>query len=249
MTLRGAKILKEADLIVYAASLVDEQVLEQRKPTARVLSSSNLHLEQVLFEMVASARRGEVVARVHSGDPSVYGAIQEQIDRLHQEGIPYEIVPGVSSVFAAAALLGRELTIPERSQTVILTRVEGRAGSIPEGSELHALARHPATLAIFLSAALGTEVRRQLLSGGLPEDQPVVIVKRASWPDQEVLWTTVGDLPQALREFKIHRQALILVGPSLSLPVSGTEAARSRLYDPEYTHLFRRAGGDRDSEA
>ncbi|MDA8195459.1 MAG: precorrin-4 C(11)-methyltransferase [Thermaerobacter sp.] len=238
ITVRGIEILRSADLVIYAGSLVSAELIAQSPGEAEKIDSSGLHLEEIVTRMVAGVRRGWRVARLHSGDPSVYGAIQEQIERLRAHQVPFEIVPGVSSVFAAAACLNTELTVPGVSQTVILTRTEGRSSPLPEGAALRELARIPATLAIFLSAALAGRVVDELRSGGLGDETPVAVVARVSWPDEITLWSTLGRLRADLRAAGIQRQALFLIGPALN---AQAVAATSRLYARDYTHMFRRS--------
>lgn len=239
LTVRGARILERADVVIYADSLIDQKVLEHCRADARILTSSNRDLGELVGIMTDSAQGGLTVARLQSGDPSLYGAISEQMQALQANGVPFEIIPGVSAVFAAAAVLERELTVPGISQTVILTRVEGRASAVPPASSLQALAQHRATIALFLSAALAGKVTRELVQAGYSSDAPAAIVYRATWEDQQIVWSTVGHLAEDLRLAGIHRQALILVGPFLT----AGQASRSKLYDASYSHLFRRSQG------
>lgn len=238
LTVRAERILQRADLILYADSLVDPEIAGLAKPGARVVGSAGMALPEIVGRMVGAARAGQLVARVHSGDPSLYGAIREQMVALAAEGIEYAVVPGVSSVFAAAAALGVELTVPEVSQTVILTRAEGRT-PVPEGQKLRDLARHGATLAIYLSVGMVEKVVAELLEGGYPPSTPAAVVYRASRPDQRVLRGTLAEMAETVRASGIDRQALILVGDALK-PVDGGEAsAVSKLYDPAFGHGYR----------
>lgn len=243
VTVRGMRIIRQADVILYADSLVSEALFSDLKPGAEVLKSSGMHLEEMVACMVERARAGQVVARVHSGDPSVYGAVWEQIHLFKRHGVPFEIVPGVSAAFAAAAAVGAELTVPEVSQTVIFTRTPGRASRMPEGAELREVAKIPATLAIFLSAALVHRVVSELRLAGLDEATPVVVAERVSWPDERIFHTTLKDLERTIKSNKITRQAMILVGRALDRELLETGAVPSRLYDKTYSHLFRRAKG------
>jgi precorrin-4/cobalt-precorrin-4 C11-methyltransferase len=236
ITVRGARAIGAADVVVWARSLVMEEVLEHARPDAEVIESTPLTLEDVLAVYERALRDDLVVARVHSGDPAIYGAIQEQIRFCIDRGLPYEIVPGVSSVAAAAAALGRELTVPERSQSLILTRRGGRT-PMPPGERVEALARHGTTMALFLSAARPRDLQRELLEGGYPPDTPCAVVYRASWPDEVVLRCRLEELGDRVREARINRQALILVGPGLD-----DAQTRSHLYHPGYGHRFRRLG-------
>ncbi len=238
ITLRGRDIIAQADLVVYADSLVDERIVAPaRARGARIVGSARLALEDILEEMVRAARRGAVVARVHSGDPAIYGAVHEQIVHLEAEGIPYEIVPGVPSAFAAAARLGVELTVPNLVQTVIFTRTAGRT-PMPPGEALRDLATHQATLAIHLSVTRITRVVEALLAGGYPPDTPVAVIYKVTWPDEQVLRGTLEDIAGRVRQAGFTRHAIILVGAALD--ARRTEPARrSRLYDRSHTHRFR----------
>jgi precorrin-4/cobalt-precorrin-4 C11-methyltransferase len=236
LTFRGARAIGAADVVVWARSLVMEAVLDHARTGAEVIESTPLTLEDVLAVYERAVQEGLVVARVHSGDPAIYGAIQEQIRFCAERGLPYEIVPGVSSVAAAAATLGRELTVPERSQSLILTRRGGRT-PMPDGERVEAFARHGTTMALFLSAARPRELQRDLLDGGYPPDTACAVVYRASWPDEVVLRCRLDQLGDRVREARINRQALILVGPGLD-----DARTRSHLYHPGYGHRFRRLG-------
>ena len=237
ITLRGARVIGSADVVVWARSLVMEELLAHARPGAELIDSSSRTLEDVLAVYERALADGLLVARVHSGDPSLYGAIQEQIRFCRERGLPYEIVPGVSSVGAAAAALGCELTVPERSQSLILTRRGGRT-PMPDAERVERLARHGTTMALFLSAARPHDLQRELLAGGYPPDTPCAVVYRASWPDELVIRCRLGELGDRVRQARVNRQALILVGPGLD----GDGQTRSHLYHPEYGHRFRRLG-------
>lgn len=236
LTLRGAAAIGAADVVVWARSLVMEEVLEHARPGAEIVESTPLTLEQVQEIYKRALAEGLVVARVHSGDPAIYGAIQEQIRFCAEIGLPYEIVPGVSSLAAAAAALGQELTIPETSQSLILTRQGGRT-PMPPGERIEDFARHGTTMALFLSAARPHDLQRQLLAGGYRAETPCAIVYRASWPEEKVIRCPLGELGDRVRAARIDRQALVLVGPGLE--DAGT---RSHLYHPDYGHRFRQLG-------
>ncbi|MCX7789275.1 MAG: precorrin-4 C(11)-methyltransferase, partial [Chloroflexaceae bacterium] len=238
ITVRGRDIIARADLILYADSLVDEAVpAAYARPTARVVGSAGLDLERIVALMVETARAGGVVARVHTGDPSLYGAIHEQMAALDEQGVPYEIVPGVTAAFAAAARLGVELTVPEVTQTLIVTRVAGRT-PVPPGEALRGLAAHGASLALYLSVGQIEQVVAELLAGGAyTPDTPVAVVYRATWPDERVITGTLADIAPQVREAGLTRHALILVGPALG---AARPATRSRLYAPEFAHGYRR---------
>jgi precorrin-4/cobalt-precorrin-4 C11-methyltransferase len=238
ITLRGARAIAAADVVLWAGSLVmEELVREHARDGAELVDSAPLTLEdqRVIYER--AAREGLRVARVHSGDPSLYSAVGEQIGILEEIGLPFEIVPGVSSLSAVAAALGCELTVPERAQSLILTRLEGRS-PMPAGERLRDLAAHRATIALFLSAGRAAEVQRELLAGGYPVQEPCAVVHRASWPDELVVRCTLGELAERVREAGITRHAIILIGPALR--EAGT---RSHLYDPRHRHRFREVVG------
>ncbi|MFQ3664117.1 MAG: precorrin-4 C(11)-methyltransferase, partial [Chloroflexaceae bacterium] len=239
ITVRGRDIIAQADLILYADSLVDEAVpATYASPAARVVGSAGLELEQIIALMVETARAGGVVARVHTGDPSLYGAIHEQMAALDEQGVPYEIVPGVTAAFAAAARLGVELTVPEVTQTLIITRVAGRT-PVPPGEALRDLATHGASLALYLSVSQIEHVVAALLAGGAySPDTPVAVVYRATWPDEQVTSGTLADIAARVREAGYTRHALILVGPALH---ASRPATRSRLYATGFVHGYRQA--------
>jgi len=243
ITVKGLRIIQEADVVVYTDSLVSEALIARARPDAEVLKSAGMTLEEIVAVLVDRARAGKAVARVHTGDPSVFGAVLEQIVALEREGIPYEIVPGVSAVFAAAAAARVELTVPEVCQTVILTRVEGRT-PMPKGERLRDLARHGGTLALFLSAALTKAVTAELRAAGWRDDTPVVVVYKATWPDERIIRTTLGELDAAVRRAGIRSHAMILAGQALDPALARSGAFRSRLYDPAFTHGFRKGKGE-----
>jgi precorrin-4/cobalt-precorrin-4 C11-methyltransferase len=238
ITLRGAERLAAADVVVWASSLVPGALLDHCRPGAAVHDSATMTLEDVLA-VYAAHDGGAAIVRLHSGDPSLYGAIQEQVDWCRAHGRPWEIVPGVSSVSAASALAGRELTIPGVSQTVVLTRLAGRtAASMPAGSGVADLARHGATMAVLLSAARPDELQAELLGPGSAyrAETPAVIVVRGTWPDEQVVHTTVGALADDLRSTGATMTALVLVGEALA---TGDGERRSHLYAPAYTTAYR----------
>ena len=241
ITIRGRALIEAADLVVLADSLVDPAHGAAAKPGARVVGSSTLTLEEITGQMIEAARRGEVVVRVHSGDPSVYGALHEQLVALRAGGVPVEVVPGVNSALAAAAALGVELTVPDVAQTVILTRAEGRASKVPDAESLRSLAAHGATLALFLSANLIEDAVGQLIEGGYAPETPAAIAYRVSWPDEQLIRCALGDVVASMRQAGIGRTAVVLVGAALG-DDAAVEAARSRLYDPAYGHRYRAAG-------
>ena len=238
ITIRGREILERADLVVYADSLVDPRMCDYARPGAEVVGSASLALEAICERMIAAAHNGGIVARLQSGDPSIYGAIHEQIRRLDEAGVAWTIVPGVSSAFAAAAALGVELTVPRVAQTVIFTRISGKASPVPSGEDLRSLAAHHTSLVLFLSIAHMTRVVKELLAAGYPSDTPAAALYRVSWPDEASLVGTLADIRAKVRAAKWTRQTLILVGPALD--ASAALGERSRLYSADYTHLFRK---------
>jgi precorrin-4/cobalt-precorrin-4 C11-methyltransferase len=242
ITVKGQKALARADLVLYAGSLVSPAVLGWTNPGADLVDTAKLNLEEICARLMAGHRNGRRVVRVHSGDPALFGAIQEQLEILERENIPCLVIPGVSAAFAAAAALAQELTLPEVTQTVILTRAAGRT-PVPEREALHDLARHGATLVIYLSITLIERVVAELTPAYGPET-PVVVAYRVSWPDQKLLRGTLGTIAGLVEASGISRQALILVGPALAAR-DGELQARSKLYDQAFTHGFR-AGGEEE---
>jgi len=237
ITVKGQKALREADLVVYAGSLVPEAVLAWANPAAECKSSAGLHLEAITDLMARAHGEGKRVVRLHSGDPSLYGAIAEQMNRLEEKGVPFSVVPGVTSAFAAAGALMLEYTVPEKTQTLILTRAAGRT-PVPESENLKSLAAHGAAMAVYLSAGLADRVEKDLCQGYGPE-APVAIVHRASRPDQQIFRTTAGNLSKTLSENDIRSTALIIAGPALA-ENRGIENA-SKLYDRSFSHGCRKA--------
>jgi len=239
ITIRGRTVLERADLIIYADSLVDPHICDGARPDAEIHGSSSLTLEEISERMITAARAGKVVARVQSGDPTIYGAIHEQIARLDAASVPWTIVPGVSSAFAAAAALGVELTVPEVAQTVILTRISGRASPVPSPEALRSLAAHRTSLVLFMSISYVARVVADLVAGGYPPETPVAAVYRVTWPDEAAVRGTLADIAAKVRAARWKKQALILVGAVLGTDV-GADGHRSRLYAGDYSHLFRK---------
>ena len=246
ITVKAKRIVSEADVVVYADSLVPETIADFAAPTAEVHGSKNMALPEIMEVMLRAVAEGKTVARVQSGDPSVYGAILEQMRILEREGVEYEIIPGVSAAFAAAALLKTELTVPEVSQTIIMTRAEGRV-AVPPREQLQDLAAHRCSLVIFLSITRMTRIVRELRSAGYPAETPVAVIYRVGWPEEMVIRGTLTDIAAKVRDAKINRQALVMVGeavnPELRSPdyVAAKQPASSHLYSESYTHLFRNA--------
>jgi len=237
ITVKGARLLREADVVVYAGSLVDRELVRTHAPQAQVWDSAGMTLEETTRVLAEAAAAGKRAVRLHTGDPSVYGAIQEQMAELDRLGIEYQVVPGVTSAFAAAASLKQELTLPEVSQTVILTRIAGRT-PVPEREKLSAIARIGATLVIYLSVSMVEKVVTELLQGAYALDTPAAVVAKASWPDEQTVEGTLGDIAEKVRAAGIDRQALILVGDVLAARREGLKA-KSLLYAKEFGHGYR----------
>lgn len=235
ITVRGKSLLEQADLIVYAGSLVNPELLSWAKDTCRIMDSATMTLEEVIETLEKAAAAGLSAVRLHTGDPSIYGAIREQMDILSRDGFDFAIVPGVSSFCAAAAAVKAEYTLPAVSQSVIITRMEGRT-PVPEHQKIADYAAHGATMVIFLSAGLLEGLQEELLCGGYDKETPAAIVYKASWPQEQVFHCTVGTLAETAAIHDINRTALILVGHFL-----GNSYDRSLLYDPCFTHGYRTA--------
>lgn len=234
ITVRGLRLLQEADIIIYAGSLVNPQLLEDAKEGCRIYNSAHMTLEEVLGVMEAGERVGDRVVRLHTGDPCLYGAVREQMDGLDKKGISYDSCPGVSSFCGAAAALNMEYTLPGVSQSVVITRMEGRT-SVPEKESIASFAEHGATMVLFLSAGLLEELTEQLLQGGYREDTPAAVVYKATWPEEKAWLCTVGTLAKTAKEQGVNRTALIIVGDA----AAQNDYERSRLYDPEFTTGYR----------
>lgn len=238
ITVKGLHILQTADVILYTDSLVNEELIAKAKPEAEIVKTAGMHLQEIVDIMVNSVREGKKVARIHTGDPAMYGAIMEQIAMLKKEGIGYEVIPGVSSVFASAAAIGAELTIPDLTQTVILTRAEGRT-PVPEYEKLRELAKHHCTIAMFLSATLTKKIMKELQEAGWSDETPIAVIQRATWPDQKIVRTTLAHLDEDMRSNGIRKHAMILAGWALD-PHIHDKDYRSKLYDATFTHGFRK---------
>ena len=237
ITVKGRRLLDAADYVLFTGSLVPEDLFAGIK--AVVEDSKGIDLDEMEHRLVSHARNGERVVRAHTGDPCIYGAIHEQIVRLEKAGIPWEVVPGVTSAFAAAAALGAELTIPELTQTVILSRVEGRT-SMPDGEKLADLAGR-GTLCLYLSATLTDKLCRELIDAGMAETTPVAVVQYASMPNERILRGTLGTIAQQVREARMREQAMVLIGPALDPQLRHRGGHESRLYASDFSHRFRRA--------
>ena len=232
ITVKGQKIIKEADVIIYAGSLVPKEVIDCHKAGAEIYNSAVLNLEEVMEIMISAVKNNKKTARVHTGDPAIFGAHREQMDILDLYGIEYEVVPGVSSFLAAAAALKKEFTLPDVSQTVICTRMEGRT-PVPEGEKLESLASHKASMAIFLSVQMIDEVVEKLLKH-YEKTTPIAVVQRASWEDEKIVVGTLENISEKVKEEKITKTAQILVGDFL-----GDRYSKSKLYDKYFTHEYR----------
>ena len=237
ITIRGARLLRHADVVIFAGSLVDRKLVQLYATTADIHDSAGMTLTDVLTVMTDTIAAGKNVVRVHTGDPSIYGAIQEQMEALDRLGINYEVVPGVTSAFAAAAALKQELTLPEVSQTVIITRMEGRT-PVPERERLGKIAAIGATMVIYLSVGMIEKVVEQLLEGAYLPETAAAIVCRASWEDEQIIECTLADIAAKVREAGIDRQAMIIVGDVLAARREGLKA-KSLLYDGGFAHGFR----------
>ncbi len=236
ITIKGQKLLSKADCVIYAGSLINTELLDYTKEQCKLYDSAKMTLEEVLAVILYHEKNNETTVRLHTGDPSIYGAIREQIDLLIQHGVSYEVVPGVSSFFGAASSLGAEYTLPGVSQTVILTRMEGRT-PVPAKESITELAKIQASMVIFLSVGMLKELSEKLITGGYSKDTPAAIVYKATWPDEKIIRTTIKDLAQDGKE--IRKTALVLIGNFL-----GNDYERSLLYHPEFTHEYRTSQTD-----
>lgn len=234
ITLRGHRLLGEADVVIYAGSLVNPKLLEATKENCKIYNSAHMTLEEVLEVIEKAEKSGLMTVRLHTGDPSLYGAIREQMDELDSKGIAYDSCPGVSSFCGAAATLNLEYTLPEVSQSVVITRMAGRT-PVPERESIESFAGHGATMVLFLSTGLLGELTAELLKGGYKEETPAAIVYKATWPEEKAYVCTVGTLEKTAAAHGITKTALIIVGDV----VRGSAYARSKLYDPTFTTEFR----------
>lgn len=235
ITVKGQNLLKQADTIIYAGSLVNPALLSLTKQGAKIYNSATMTLPEVIAVMKTSVANDEMVVRLHTGDPSIYGAIQEQMDELNKLNIEYKVIPGVSSFLATAAALKQEYTLPEISQTVIITRNEGRT-PVPDKEKLASLASHNATMCIFLSVHMLSDVVKELITGGYAPNTPIAIVHKASWPEEKIVRATLETIVEEIKDKDISRTAMIVVSRCLD-----TNYALSRLYAPEFSHMYRDA--------
>lgn len=232
ITIKGQRLVKEADIVIYAGSLVPKDVIACHKEDAEIFNSAKMNLDEVMEVTINGIKAGKTVARVHTGDPSIYGAHREQMDILESHGISFEVIPGVSSFVASAAAIKKEFTLPDVSQTVICTRLEGRT-PVPEAESLDKLASHKASMAIFLSVQMIDQVVEKLLKH-YPLNTPVAIIQRASWPDQKIVEGTLETIEEKVKEANITKTAQILVGWFM-----GDKYSKSKLYDKYFTHEYR----------
>ena len=236
ITVRGMHLLQEADVIIYAGSLVNPELLSYKKLKCEIYNSAHMTLEEVIEVMLAAEAEGKTTVRLHTGDPCIYGAIREQMDILDEKGIAYDTCPGVSAFCGAAAALNLEYTLPDVSQSVIITRMAGRT-PVPERESIRSFAAHHATMVVFLSTGLLEQLSAELIAGGYEADTPAAIVYKATWPDEKKFICTVGTLAQCAKENHITKTALMLIGDA----VLHTDYRRSDLYNPNFTTEFREA--------
>ena len=235
ITVKGQRYLSEADVVIYAGSLVNPKLLDYCKDGAEIHNSASMTLDDVVAVIEQAESKGQMTVRLHTGDPSVYGAIQEQMDAFGKKGIDFDVIPGVSSCFATAAALKQEYTLPGISQTVIITRNEGRT-PVPEREKLRSLAQHQSTMCIYLSITMLDQVVAELIAGGYTKETPIAIVQRASWPEQKIVRGTLATIVEDIKGKDIDRTAMIVVSNCLN-----ADYELSRLYAPEFSHMFRKA--------
>lgn len=234
ITVRGMELLKKADVIIYAGSLVNPEIIGYAKKECEVHNSAYMSLEDVIEVMEEAEGKGLMTVRLHTGDPSLYGAIREQMDLLKEKNIKYDICPGVSSFSGAAASLGIEYTLPNVSQSVIITRAEGRT-PVPEKEKLYKMAEHNATMVLFLSSGMAEKVKKNLIKGGYELSTPVAVVYKATWDDEKIINSTIENFCEDMKKENINKTALIIVGNVL-----GQKYERSKLYDPHFTTGYRK---------
>lgn len=239
ITLRGYEHIKKADVIVYAGSLVNKELLDYNENNAKIYDSSLMTLDEVMSVLIESEKKGLYTVRLHTGDPAIFGAIKEQMDELDNNDLEYDITPGVSAAFGAAASLKAEYTLPNVSQTLIITRMSGKT-KVPEKESIKSLASHNATMAIYLSASLSNELQDELISGGYDVNTPVAICVKATWDDEKIFRCTVGNLHDTVEKNNIKKTAVFIVGDS----INPSNYAKSRLYAPDFSTEFRMAKKD-----
>ncbi|MGQ0794763.1 MAG: precorrin-4 C(11)-methyltransferase [Nitrosopumilaceae archaeon] len=234
ITLKAKKLIQDADVVVYSGSLIPQEIIKLCNK-AKLHDASKLVREEIFDILKTGAKKGKLVIRLHDGDPSIYGAIREQTDNLKKEGIEFEIIPGITSFLASAAALGSELTLPGVTQTIIITRAESRT-RVPKQERITDLARHKATMIFYLSIHLLSDIVKQVLEGGYSKYTPIAVVYRASWKDQKIIIGTLNDITKKIRDQKITRTAIIIIGDVIN-PKS---YEYSRLYDKTFSHGFRK---------
>lgn len=234
ITVRGKELLEQADVIIYAGSLVNPRLLEYAKNDCEIHNSAYMTLEEVIEVMVNAEAQGKMTVRLHTGDPAIFGAIKEQMDELERHHILYDVCPGVSALFGAAASLKVEYTLPDISQSVIITRAQGRT-KVPEKESLVSMAAHQATMVLYLSSGLADKVKEDLLKGGYRAETPVAIVYKATWDDEKIVRTTLSHLPETMEKEGITKTALIIIGDVLD-----GEYEKSKLYDKSFTTEYRK---------
>lgn len=239
ITVRGMRLLEQADVIIYAGSLVNPKLLEYAGKDCEIYNSARMTLEEVIDRMTEAEKAGKKTVRLHTGEPSIYGAVREQMDALEERGIPYESCPGVSACFGAAAALNLEYTLPGVSQSLIITRMEGRT-AVPEKESIESFAAHQASMAIYLSTGMLEELSRRLIAGGYSKDTPAALCYKVTWPEEENYLCTVGTLAETARVHNIKKTALVLVGEV----ITHSHYEKSRLYAPDFSTEFR-TGTDR----
>ncbi len=245
ITVRGARIIAEADIVIWASSLVQPGIVAGAKPGAELVDSASASLEDIEPHYRRARDEGLLVARVHTGDPAIYGATAEQRDLIRTLGLEFESVPGVSAFSAAAARMEVEITVPEVSQSLILTRLEGGRTPMPPRETVRGFAAHGATMALYLSAARNKVLQEELLAGGYPPDTPCIIGHQVTWPDELMLRCELADLSATMREHKLWKHTVVLVGPALA---EGPIATRSHLYHPGFRHEYRAAEPDAQAD-
>lgn len=239
ITVRGMRLMQRADVIIYAGSLVNPELLSYAGKNCEIHNSAEMTLDEVIAVMREAEEAGRMTVRLHTGDPSVYGAVREQMDELDRLGISYESCPGVSACFGAAASLNLEYTLPGISQSLIITRMEGKT-KVPEKESMESLAAHQASMAVYLSAGMLEELAKRLMAGGYGEDTPAALVYKATWPEEKAFLCTVGTLHATAKEYGITRTALVLVGEA----VAHRHYQKSKLYDPDFSTAFRKGRGE-----
>lgn len=235
ITVRGKKLLEEADVIIYAGSLVNPELLDYAKEDCTILNSATMTLDEVIDVMKKADEENKDIVRLHTGEPSIYGAVREQMDELDKLGISYDSCPGVSACFGAASILNLEYTLPEVSQSLIITRMEGRT-SVPEMESIESFAAHQASMAIYLSTGMLDELGRRLIKGGYREDTPAALIYKATWPDEKAFVCTVATLAKTAQENNITKTAIVLVGDV----IAHQNYEKSRLYAPDFETEFRK---------